>query len=245
MKKIMVIFILVLCLPSFGYCQKDSVILKLGIKSDKSFYKTGEPIKIDYQISNVSEKSISIDPPFSNEGMIDPSVFSGTFFVQRQEDKNSIEVFPLADIDWERTRSVEIAPQESYKRVINIIGMIEYGTAGEVPYSTNLFLYKGGRYKIIAKFIPRLARSACWKKVLESNAIFITIEEKKCISQDEALRIAKKACLQSGWVWGEVKLMDRASEGLYVITNVSKRDGYIEIHIGKEMGQVLRKFRRE
>ncbi len=245
MKKLTVILFFLFCAPIFAYCQNDSGALTLTIKLDKTIYKTGEPINIEYQIVNSSDNPVSIDPPFSDEGMIDPNYFSGTFFIQRQGDNNSTEVFPLADIDWMRARSIEIAAHASYKRKVNIIGMIENGKTGEVAYSTNLFLYKEGSYRVTAKFIPRLIRSACWSKALESNVVFITIKEKKYISEDEALRIAKKACSQSGWEWTDIKLKDMASEEQYIVmTHASKRDGHAEIYIDKKSGRVLQKFRK-
>lgn len=234
------------CLPVFVYGQQDADVLKLTIKSDKSVYKTGEPINIEYEITNSSDEAISMDPPFSDEGIIDPNYFSGTFFVKRLSDNNSIEIFPMADIDWFKTRSIQIPAKESYKRNINIIGMVEFGKTGEVPYSSNLFLYKGGKYRIVAKFIPRLIRITCWKKPLESNVIFITIQEKKYISENEALRIAKKACIQSGWAWIDVKIRDLTSQEQYIVTvHASRRNGYEEIHIDKKSGRVLRKFKKD
>ncbi|MFH1691734.1 MAG: hypothetical protein ABIC68_04105 [Candidatus Omnitrophota bacterium] len=246
MKKIVLVLFALFVVVCSVNAQPNGDVLKLSIKTDKAVYKTGEPIFVEYTIVNSSDEPVLIDPPFSDEGIIDPNTFSGTFYIQRQGDKNSIDVFPMADISWERFRSVEIAPHGVYQKKINIIGMIERGASGEIPYSSNLFLYKGGRYEIIGKFVPRLIKPGCWKKSLESEIVFITIEGKKYISKDEALRIAKRACLQSGWVWKDVQLTDRASEGLYiVVTNASKRNGYVEIHIEKTTGRVLRKFRKD
>lgn len=243
MKNLIYALFFLACLVSTAYGQKDAEVLNLTIKSNKSVYKTGEPVFFEYVITNTGNQLIIIDPPFSDEGIIDLAAYSGTFFIQRQEDNNSIEVFPLADIDWERSRSVEIAPHASYAKKINIIGMIEKKGEGEVQYSSNLFLYKGGHYKIIGKFIPRLIRPNCWKKVLESNAVFVKVEEKKHITQDEAYRIAKKACLESAWPWVDVKILDQEEEFL-VVTNASHRDGHAEIYIDKKTGNVLRKFRK-
>src|ERR1039457_3868393 len=60
MRKALLVITIILLVISVGFCQESKQPLILTIKSDKQLYKAGEEIKLDFQVTNNSEKPIVI-----------------------------------------------------------------------------------------------------------------------------------------------------------------------------------------
>lgn len=187
-KRILLGMVLLLLMVTVGCCQEPEKPLQLTIKSDKQVYEVGEPIYIDYEITNVDSEEITIAPPFDDNGIIDPHRFGGAFIIKRELDETSTEVYPLANF-----LSMPITPDkvitlkkgESYNKKVNIIKISEGSDdTKSIPYSSEMFFQREGKYTIQGKYEWSKLRKNyptpnCWKGIFLSNTITIEVVEKK------------------------------------------------------------------
>ena len=159
--------------------------LTLTIKSDKQVYEVGDSIYVYYKITNTGDKEIAIAQPFSDNGVIDPHVFGGSFIIKDALDEDLTEVFPLALINWGiPNKPLTLRKGESYMRKVNIVKIEEDDNLKHVPYSSEMNLQREDKYKIIGRYEWLELRKDypspnCWKGILTSNTITIKVIEKK------------------------------------------------------------------
>lgn len=96
-----------------------------------------------------------------------------------------------------------------------------------------------GKYKIRFGYVIKIPEAYVDIKYAEKE---ILIEQKKSISKEEALAIAKKVCKEQGWEWRE-KIIILERDGNYcVMTNKPQKGGNAEILIDKKTGEVVNKI---
>ncbi len=169
-----------------GCCQEPKEPLQLTIKSDKQVYEAGDSIYIYYKIANIGDKEITIAQPFSDNGVIHPRVFSGSFIIKDALNEDLTEVFPVALINWAAiaNKPITLRKGESYMRKVNIVKIEEDDFLSHIPYSSEMYLQRKDKYKIIGRYEWLTLRKDypspnCWKGTLTSNTITIEVVEKK------------------------------------------------------------------
>ena len=185
MKHVLLAISASLLMVTVGYCQTQP--LQLTLQSDKRVYEAGEDIFLDYEMKNAGKEAITIAPPFDEYGVINPTSFGGSFFIDSESLKMSSQVFPLADIYpglMSPHSVITLLPGNVYKRKVNIIRISQDSVLKDIRYSSTDFMRIKGKYKITGRYEWTDVRkdyptASCWHGALVSNPITIEIVEKK------------------------------------------------------------------
>lgn len=186
MKKIILVIVFLTLTVFSGYCQESKEPLEFTIKSDKEVYGVGEEIKIFLNIKNISKEPIKIELYFwgkehlacgTNTGFQTPSQV--VMLDSNGKDISFSNIAPKALMP--PVEFITVAPHETYSAVI--------------PYSKNYQTHKiiPGNYTITVKY------NLSALSTLTSNTITIMVVEKKGISKQKAIDIAKSQLRKERW----------------------------------------------
>lgn len=224
MKKILLGIILSVGLFSFGNCQEPVQPLQLTIKPDKEVYKANEEIIITATLENLSEKEMVVF--WNNEK---PSL--------RTEESGGVTIY-MPEFPADNIETLYIKPEKSIENDIVIASslLIDKTISGKVILTLQ-YNYPSLRLDFLAAPDQELFTGA-----LISNPITVEVAQKKDISKEEALEIAKEVCKKEGWVWKDSYIELQEDKWWVVGTNSTVDGGNAVIIIDKNNGEVVDKL---